>query len=60
MLTNLKSLKLLNSKDEVAKSAASILSGAGASTLSSPAMMYEPPDIYDDRTQQFTNYDERY
>lgn len=49
MLTNLKSLKLLNSKDEVAKSAASILSGVGASTLSAPAVMYEPPDIYDDR-----------
>jgi len=51
MLTNTKSLQLLNGKDEVARSAASILSGAGASLLMAPSMIYEPPDIYDEQTQ---------
>ncbi|EAS01101.1 hypothetical protein TTHERM_00316540 (macronuclear) [Tetrahymena thermophila SB210] len=60
MITNHKSLQLLNGKDEVAKSAASILSGVGTSILNAPTVIYEPPDIYDERTQQFTNYDERY
>lgn len=49
MLTNQKSLGLLNGKDEVARSAASILSGVATSLLNPPSIMYEPPDIYDER-----------
>lgn len=60
MLTNSKSLRLLSNKDEVAKTAASILSSVGASIMNNSSAMYEPPDIYDERTQQFVNYDERY
>ncbi|KAM3135677.1 hypothetical protein pb186bvf_012203 [Paramecium bursaria] len=53
MLTNQKSLKLLQN-DEVSKSTSSILAKAGMGQLQ------EPPDIYDEKTKQFVNYDEKY
>jgi hypothetical protein len=49
MLTNTKSLSLLSGKDEVAKTAASILATAGTSLFHTKATtLLEPPDTYDE------------
>ncbi|CAD8086869.1 unnamed protein product [Paramecium primaurelia] len=53
MLTNQKSLKLLQG-DEVSKSVSNVLARAGMGQL------YEPPDIYDEKSKQFVNLDEKY
>ncbi|CAK94025.1 unnamed protein product (macronuclear) [Paramecium tetraurelia] len=53
MLTNQKSLKLLQG-DEVSKSVSQVLTRAGMGQL------YEPPDIYDEKSKQFVNLDEKY
>ncbi|EGR28797.1 hypothetical protein IMG5_168330 [Ichthyophthirius multifiliis] len=60
MITNQKSLSLLNSKDNVTKTAANILASVGDNIVYGPGVVQEPPDVFDQKTMTFTNYDERY
>ena len=47
MITNQKSLQLLNAKDNVTKTAAKILASVGDNIVYGPGIMLEPPDVFD-------------